>query len=79
MTALSRQPQPSFVFLQSEAGSKNKREKTISCKHQGHKGIFVSETGKYTISLITTVYNLFTKLTFICFFKVSYIKDQYEA
>ena len=44
------QPQPLFVFLQSEAGSNNKRDKTKSCKHQSHEGIFVSETDKYIVS-----------------------------
>ena len=37
------QPQPLFVFLQSEAGSNDKQDKTKSCKHQSHGGIFVSE------------------------------------
>ena len=31
--------QPLFVFLQSEAGSNNKRDKTESCKHQSYRGI----------------------------------------
>ena len=43
------QPQPLFVFLQSEAGSNNKRDKTKSCKHQSHEGIFVSKTDKYLV------------------------------
>ena len=40
-----------IVFLQSETGSNNKQDKTKSCKHQSHKGIFVSETDKYIVSL----------------------------
>ena len=36
--------------MQSEAGSNNKREKTKSCKHLSHGGIFVSETDKYIVS-----------------------------
>ena len=39
-----------FVFLKSEAGSNNKQDKTESCKHQSHEGIFVSETEKYIVS-----------------------------
>ena len=46
----STQPQLPFVFLQYEAGSNNKRDKTKSCKHQSHEGIFVSETDKYIVS-----------------------------
>ena len=42
------QPQPFFIFLQSEAGSKNKRDKTKSCKREG---IIVSEIDKYIVSL----------------------------
>ena len=38
---LQTQPQ---LFLQSEAGSNNKRDKTKSCKHHSHGGIFVTET-----------------------------------
>ena len=45
------QPQPLFVFLQSEAGSNNKRDKTKSWKHQNHEGIFVSKIDKYIVSL----------------------------
>ena len=45
------QPQPLFVFLQSEAGSNNKRGKTKSWKHQSYEGIFVSEIDKYIVSL----------------------------
>ena len=43
------QPQPLFVFLQSEADSNNKRDKIKSCKHQNHEGIFVSEIDKYIV------------------------------
>ena len=50
-TSFSTQPQPLFVFLQSEAGSNNKRYKTKSLKHQGHEGLFVSEIDKYIVSL----------------------------
>ena len=50
MTSFSTQPQPLLVFLQSEAGSNNKGDKTKSCKHQSHEGIFVSETDKYIVS-----------------------------
>ena len=47
------QPQPLLVFLQSEAGSNNKQEKTKSCKHQSLKwGIIVSEIDKYIISFL---------------------------
>ena len=49
-TSFSTQPQPLFVFFQSEAGSNNNREKTKSCKHQSHEVIFVSETDKYIVS-----------------------------
>ena len=49
-TFFSRQPQPLYVFLQSETGSNNKRGKTKSCKHQSHGGIFVTETDKYIVS-----------------------------
>ena len=48
--SFSTQPQPLVVFLQSEASSVNKRDKTKSCKHQSHGGIFVSETEKYIVS-----------------------------
>ena len=44
-TTFSTQPQPLFVFLQSEAGSNNKRDKT---KSRG--GIIVNEIDKYTAS-----------------------------
>ena len=44
------QPQPLLVFLQSEAGSNNKGDKTKSCKHQSHEGIFVREIDKYLVS-----------------------------
>ena len=59
-TTLSTQPQTLFAFLQSEAGSNNKRDKIKSCKYQNHEGIFVSETDKYIVpsSLMTKVYNL---------------------
>ena len=50
LTSFSTQPQPLLVFLQSEAGSNNKRDKTKSCKHQSHEGIFVSEIDKYIVS-----------------------------
>ena len=49
-TCFSTQPQPLFVFLQSSAGSNNKRDKTKSCKHQSHECIFVSEIDKYIVS-----------------------------
>ena len=48
--SFSTQPQPLFVFLQSEAGSNNKRDKTKSCKHQSHEGIFSIEIDKYIVS-----------------------------
>ena len=51
-TSFSTQPQPLFAFLQSEAGSNNKRGKTKSCKHQSHEGLFVSEIDKYIVSFI---------------------------
>ena len=38
-TTLSTQPQPSFVFLQSETDSSNKWDKTRSCKHESHEGV----------------------------------------
>ena len=38
-TTFSTQPQPLFVFLQYEAGSNNKRDKTKSCKHQSHERV----------------------------------------
>ena len=46
-TSFCTQTQPSFVFLQFEAGSNNKPDKTKLCKHQSHEGIFVSGTDKY--------------------------------
>ena len=49
-TCFSTQPQPLLVFLQSEAGSNNKRDKTKSCKHQSHEGLFVSKIDKYVVS-----------------------------
>ena len=49
-TTFSTQPQHLLVFLQSEAGSNNKRDKTKSCKHQSHEGLFVSEIDKYIVS-----------------------------
>ena len=49
-TSFSTQHQRLFVFLQSEAVSNNKRDKTKSCKHQSHEGISVSEIDKYIIS-----------------------------
>ena len=39
-----------ICFLQPETGSNNKRDKTISCEHQSHEGIFVNETDKYIVS-----------------------------
>ena len=48
--SFSTQPQPLFACIQSETGSNNKRDKTKSCKHQSHDGIFVSETDKYIVS-----------------------------
>ena len=48
--SFSTQFQPLFVFLQYEAGSNNKRDKTKLYKHQSHGGIFVSETEKYIVS-----------------------------
>ena len=60
-TTFSTQLQLLFVFLQSEAGSNNNRDKTKSCKHQSHEGIFVSETDKciyFLSSLMAKVYNL---------------------
>ena len=49
-TSFSTQPQPLYVFRQSEAVSNNKWDKTKSCKHQSHEGIFASETDKYIVS-----------------------------
>ena len=49
-TSISTQPQPLLVFLQSEAGSNNNRDKTKSSKHQNHQGKFVSENDKYIVS-----------------------------
>ena len=43
------QPQSLFAFLQSEAGSNNKRDKPKSCRHQSHEGIIVSEIDKYIV------------------------------
>ena len=43
-------PQPLLVFLQSEAGSNNKRDKTKSCKHQSRERLFISEIDKYIVS-----------------------------
>ena len=51
-TSFSRQPQPLYVFLQSETGSNNKRDKTKSCKHQSHEDIFVNETDKFVVFFI---------------------------
>ena len=48
--SFSTQPQLLFACIQSETGSNNKRDKTKSCKHQSHDGIFVSETDKYIVS-----------------------------
>ena len=39
VTTFSTQHQTLFVFLQSEASSDNKRDKTKSCKHQSHEGV----------------------------------------
>ena len=33
------QPQPFFVFLQSEAGLNDKRDKIKSCKRESHEGV----------------------------------------
>ena len=46
------QPQSLFVFLQFEAGSKNKRDKTKSCKHETG-GIIVGEIDKYIVSFFS--------------------------
>ena len=43
-TTSSTQPQALFVFLQSGAGSNNKRDKTKSSKYQSHEG---SKIAKY--------------------------------
>ena len=51
-TSFSTQPQPLFVFLQSEAGLNNKRDKTKLCKNQSHEVIFVSETDTCIVSFI---------------------------
>ena len=51
--SFSTQPQPLValvVFLQSEAGSDNKRDKTKSCKHQSYGGNFLSKTDKCVVS-----------------------------
>ena len=81
-TTFSTQPQPLFVFLQYEAGSNNKRDKTKSWE-----GIIVSEIDKYIVSFFfddKEIYSFlllwwqrnnivsfffetyFTKLIFIC-------------
>ena len=49
-TSFTTQPQPLFVFLQSEAGLNKKWSKTKVCKHHRHEGLFVSETDKYIVS-----------------------------
>ena len=49
-TTFLTQPQALPVFLQSESGSINRRDKTKSCKLQHHKRVFVSEIDKYTVS-----------------------------
>ena len=48
------QPQPLFAFLQSEAGSDNKQDKTKSCKQTSKPrgGIIVSKIGKYIVSFL---------------------------
>ena len=38
-TTFSTQRQPLSVFLQSEAGSNNKWDKSKSCKHESHEGV----------------------------------------
>ena len=48
--SFSAEPQPLFIFFQSEAGSNNQRDKTKLCKHQSHEAILVSETDKYIVS-----------------------------
>ena len=48
--------QPLFVFLQSEAGSNDKRDKTKSCKHQSHEGIFVSEVSNIYLFIYFKVF-----------------------
>ena len=40
-TTFSTQPQTLLVFLQSQAGSNNQRDKTKSCKHESHEGVKV--------------------------------------
>ena len=67
------QPQPLFVFLQSEEGSNNKRDKTKSCKHERPQGgIIVSEIDKYIVSFFFDIKSLkLSKLILICFFKFS--------
>ena len=37
-TTFFMEPQPLFVFLQSEAGSNINGDKAKSCKHQSHDG-----------------------------------------
>ena len=37
-------------FLRIEAGSNNKGDKTKSCEHQSHEGIFISENDEYMVS-----------------------------
>ena len=49
--SISTQPKPLLIFLQSEAGSNNKRDKTKSCKHQSHEGLFVSEIDEKGLKL----------------------------
>ena len=44
------QPQPLFVFLQSEASSNNERDRAKSCKDQSHEVIFVRKIDKYMVS-----------------------------
>ena len=50
-TIFSTQSESLFAFLQSEAGSNNKRDKTKLCNYQSYEGgIIVSEIDKYIVS-----------------------------
>ena len=44
------QPQPLPVFLQSDADSNNKQDKTKSPNYQSHGSVFLRETDKCIVS-----------------------------
>ena len=78
-TSFSTQHQPLFVFLQSEAGSNNKRDKTKLCKYQSRESIFVSEIDKYIVSFFFDDNGLKLSLLNEYLFKFSQVKYQYET